>query len=293
MDTKDQKLLVLVLGSQKAGTSWTWNFICSLPGYRRGLVKEYHIFDSIYVPAFSQYRSGIIRGARRASQVEPSKQSIGQRRAIYRYNFLVNPRSYFDFIGGLLAGDGRLLTCDASPTYMGLPTEALERIKTQCAQRGIIVKPILLMREPVDRWLSDVRFTLQRRPGFEYSPDAERRFIDQTKGFRSPYLDAVSDYEGAVKRVSEVFGSEALFLIYEEFFSQKNSSVVCEFLGVPEVDADWSEIRNQSKFSDVDSKPGAHDYLEKRDVFRAQYDFMIDYFGETRIRKAWGDMVPA
>jgi len=292
IDKVDQRLLVLVLGSQKAGTSWMWNFIGSIPGHRPGLVKEYHIFDSIYVPAFKQYRSGIMKGGRKAAQIDPSNQSIGQRRAVYRYNFLVNPRSYFDFMGGLLAGDNFALTCDASPTYMALPVEALERIKKQCELRGIIVKPILLMREPVDRWLSDIRFTMQRRPGYVYSVDSEKRFINLARGAANPYLDAVSDYKGAMDRVSEVFGEEALYLIYEEFFNQKDARAVCDFLGVSEVAGDWGEIRNQSKFANIKGKPTALDYLEERDRFRIQYESMIEHFGDERIRKAWGDLVP-
>ena len=287
----ETKQLVLVLGAQKCGTSWMWEFLRSLPQYRPGFMKEYHVFDSIHMKAFANYRRGILSAASKSMLADMDSMSTDQRNAILRHNFCVNPSSYFDYMAGLLRGPGPSLTSDASPTYMALPASVLEHIGSECESRGIEVKPILLLREPVARWLSDVRFSLQRRR-VKYSPEAERVWMERAGGQKNRYLRAVSDYEGAVTRVRSVFGDNLLCLIYEEFFSTKSTKTVCEFLGVDEFPGEFEQIRNQSKYVNAQNKTKPKDYLAFRDMFLSQYQFSLNYFGEDRIRSAWGDMVP-
>lgn len=287
----EKKQLVLVLGAQKAGTSWMWEFLRSLPQYRSGFMKEYHVFDSIHMKAFENYRRGIVSAANKGVRADLGSMTVAQRHAILRYNFLANPSSYFDYIAGLLRGPGHSLTSDASPTYMALPAPVLNHIQSECESREIEVKPILLLREPVARWLSDVRFSLQRRK-VKYSPEAERVWMARAGGQKNRYLRAVSDYEGAVSRTTSVFGDNLLCLIYEEFYSTKSTKSVCDFLGVDEVPGEFEQARNESKYASIENKTTPKDYIAFREMFLPQYQFCLNFFGEERIRSAWGDMVP-
>jgi hypothetical protein len=53
----DDKLFVLGLGAQQAGTTWVWKYLSQMNGADFGFAKEYHVFDTIHLPECSYFRT--------------------------------------------------------------------------------------------------------------------------------------------------------------------------------------------------------------------------------------------
>ena len=277
------RTMVMIVGTQKGGTSWLWRTLTDCPTVSAGFTKEMHVFDALHVDTFSGYRRMILREAHTALRSDPRTSTQRQTDAIRRAGFLYDPGQYFDYFAGLLE-DARVAV-DATPTYMGLPERVLRYIKEEFESRGVRVAPIILLREPVNRLGSDIRFK-HRRAG-ESIPSAD---LDQTlhahgRDGVNNYGRICSDYRAAVGRLGAVFGDDVLALMYEEFFETAETDRVARFVGLEHLPADFGEQVNADQSAPARLDPG--DYPGLVAVFRDQYEFARERFGADLVSRYW------
>ena len=70
--------------------------------------------------------------------------------------------SYFDYFESIFS-DTVTITADITPSYSGLQKSRLSSIYSGFKQRDIDCKAVMLLRDPVDRIKSAVRYNLDRK----------------------------------------------------------------------------------------------------------------------------------
>lgn len=137
---------VLCIGASKSGTTWLYNYLAASPHARMGVRKEYGALNQIYqIPTLEWHaRPKILDSAFGAK--------LAQQRDIVAgiSNSLENYVTYFDE----LLQDDFLLTADVSPSYMPIQAEDLRAVIDAFNAKGIAVRVVLLLRDPVERLLS-------------------------------------------------------------------------------------------------------------------------------------------
>ena len=140
---------LLGVGAQKAGTSWLHDQLQRRNDVDFGFLKEYHVFDALELERFASFR--------------PKRPSPLKWRTWRRARFIANPERYFDYFASRLKPDRIRLTGDITPSYAGLSTESYRRIEQAFAQRGVQTRAVFIMRDPVERFLSQQRMQLRKR----------------------------------------------------------------------------------------------------------------------------------
>lgn len=53
--TPEKPIFLLGVGTQKSGTSWLYTQLQKSPETNMGLLKEYHIWDALFIDHFSHF----------------------------------------------------------------------------------------------------------------------------------------------------------------------------------------------------------------------------------------------
>lgn len=273
------KVFLLGLGAQKAGTTWLHDHFRRHPLADFGLAKEYHVFDALHVHE-AQIRERFLQRRIRAVTDPPAGVAVTDRdRQLLR--FLGDTRHYFDYFAHLLRpSSGKCLTGDVTPSYAGLPAEVLADIRAQLLQRGFEVRVLFLMRDPVERCISAVRFGL-RRDGLVGADEAEvLRAVYASEGY-----ELRTRYDRTMAAMEQVFPAhERLLMFYEELFTEGSMRTVTDFLGVPWVPPDFERRLNVSRNGQ------SVDEGLRLDVFRHYapvYRCMAAREGAERLSRLW------
>ncbi|MBK9162194.1 MAG: sulfotransferase domain-containing protein [Nitrosomonadales bacterium] len=273
------KTFLLGVGSQKAGTTWLYKFLNGHPCTDMGFAKEYHVFDALYVPACSYIIENRMREANElyCKGVFP----FDSRSPVFRLlDFCGNPDNYFNYFRDLVNRDTNvLLTGDITPSYSGLPVEALQLIKAGLEGRGFRVRVILIMRDPIDRCISAARLHFKMR-GLLPSADEENallRDVYDSEGFRIR-----TRYDMTIRNLESVFsGDQIAYSFYESLFNASSIRRLAEFLSIPLEMPDFTYNPNPSRaVNQIDESL-------KRAIFetyRPVYDFVRDRFGTEAVR---------
>ena len=140
---------LLGVGAQKAGTSWLHDQLHRRKDADFGFLKEYHVFDALELERFANFR--------------PKRPTPLKWRTWRRARFIARPERYFDYFASRLKPPRIRLTGDITPSYAGLSAESYQRIQKAFAQRGVQTRAVFIMRDPVERFLSQQRMQLRKR----------------------------------------------------------------------------------------------------------------------------------
>jgi len=154
---------LLGLGAQKAGTSWLHSYLATYDGVDFGDYKEYHVWDGLTLPDLAEFDLRTRRASARMHFNRLRARLTGARPARFflQQRMQRTPEVYFDYFSDRLTRGARL-TGDVTPAYSGLSAETLTRIRQGFETRGVDVRAVFLMRDPVERCLSAMRMYTQR-----------------------------------------------------------------------------------------------------------------------------------
>jgi len=235
---KSNNTFVLGLGFQKCGTSWLYRYLQQSVKFNGGDLKEYHIWDAVDIPIMSYNiveKPGLIR-------------SIMDKSNTLRYRMQTNNESYFDYFESIFS-DTVSITADITPSYSGLSKSRLNNIISRFRERGIDCKAILLLRDPVDRIKSAVRYNLDRKNYDEGIKMGETDFFRALEQYyKSEHCVIRTRYDKTIELVRGVFAKEDVYIgIYEEMFDSKNIDSVSNFVGI-KAKYDFATVRvNKTK----------------------------------------------
>jgi len=271
------KRFLLGVGAQKAGTSWLYGMLRRRsPDFAHGFAKEYHVWDALSLPEGETIRARFERST--VAAIRKGFEHWSNSGDILRLHMYADPEYYFDYFAGLLARSGARVTGDVSPEYAALTPETLARIVHGFARRGIAVKPVLLLRDPVARLDSWVRFSFFVQgvtPSRNQVATAMRRLAGSADDRR------VADYPRTHAALTEAFGETGFFLgIYERFFTWNEVTRLADWLG-----ADMSQALLDRRIGAVPPRvrhdPGFIDRLQAE--YAPIYDFAATRLGPETV----------
>jgi hypothetical protein len=239
------KTFVLGVGAQKSGTTWLHSYLAGHPQANLGMAKEYHVFDALHVPEEGVRRKFLQRRINQlllgVEHLKPVDKLVA--------GFLGDTQKYYDYFATLLEPSGVSLTGDITPSYCALPVCALSEIRDEFARRGIRVKVIFLMRDPVERCISAIKHVL-RQPGESFTgrchfgQDGESVLREL---YASPAFLMRGRYDQTLERLDQVFAPEDIGLFfYETLFREETVKQLCDFLGLPLLSAESDRRVNAS-----------------------------------------------
>ena len=230
--TERNGTFVLGLGAQKAGSSWLHTQLNRRRDADFGFLKEYHVHDALTLPeaGFSNRR----------------KRSLIKPRTWRRQRFIAQPQRYYDYFTSLLRRPGIQLTGDITPSYSALSPLTLQEILANFEQREISVRPVFLMRDPIERIISSQRMQLRKQNQLNH--DAEVNALRQLCMERPERVNLRSDYGHTLMALSQVFDPSACFIdLYERLFTPESWQRLCDVLNVPYEVPDWEQQVNVSR----------------------------------------------
>ncbi len=268
----EMKTFILLLGAQKCGTSWLYEYLKQSPRFGQGFSKEYHIWDALDI--------GILHGNRVDPVTLDALASDQKARQSQRFRMQNDEGYYFDYFTSLFTEDVTI-TADITPSYSGLKAERLHFIKQKFAERGVVVKPVFLIRDPLRRIKSSVRFNLDRRHYKAGIVDGETNF---TRALGQYYCHEHciirTRYDEIHKNAVEVFGKDQIYVgLYESMFTPAEIVRLSHYLGV-EPKPDFARVK-VNKTRNVVEETELDEAI--RAFYSEVYDYCFEQFPATRL----------
>ena len=258
-----QPIFILGVGAQKAGTSWLHKQLSRLSNVNFGVLKEYHIWDALYVGHCDRWIVG-----------NPTDKPPLE---ILRYLMQTGKDAYEKYFYGLISDKIRL-TGDITPSYAALNKLQLQLVKSRLESVGFTVKVIFLMRDPVSRNWSALRFYNRQR--INRGNISASQLVEQFEKFYSSkdVIDRMS-YDKIIPAIYDTFEKDDIFIsFYETLFTKGTMNQLSHFLGIEIVEFDINEKINATKPMDLPKR----NYDRCREYFSRVYTFCEREFPKTK-----------
>ena len=227
-----QKTFLLGVGAQKAGTSWLHDQLHRRRDADFGFLKEYHVFDALELEHFSSFR--------------PQNPSPLQWRTWRRARMIRRPERYFSYFASRLKPSHIRLTGDITPSYAGLSAKSFQQIRSAFTQRGVTTRAVFIMRDPVERFLSQQRMQLRKRGSL--TPEQEIEHLDKASIKLHKRVSPRSDYAATLDALRAGLAQSEVFIgLYETLFTPAAHRDLCRYLGIPELIPDLNHRINASQ----------------------------------------------
>ena len=223
------KTFLLGTGCQKGGTSWLFHYLKASPQYVSGFRKEYHVFDALDIPEQAYRRDEVIEQAA-AAVARGREGGPVNAQVLHLASMYANPRFYYDYFAGLLLTRPQArVTADLTPAYGMLPAARLSEIRSEFAARGVRTVSVFLMRDPVDRVLSQVRMQVRRKADRFEDPIEQvllRRHTRAEYALRTQYHHTIAALDEAFEPGEVHYG------FFEDFFDEERVREICALVGI-------------------------------------------------------------
>ena len=276
--SETQKTFLLGVGAQKAGTSWLHDQLNRRQDADFGFLKEYHVFDALELDHFSSFR--------------PKSPTPIQWRTWRRARFMERPERYFDYFASRLKPSQIRLTGDITPSYAGLSAQSLQRIRNAFSQRGVQTRAVFIMRDPVERFLSQQRMQLRKRGLLK--PEHESEHLRKASLKLLKRSSPRSDYPATLDALRNGLATSEVFIgLYETLFTEGDHRALCRCLNIPEQIPDLSHRVNASQTTtvvprDVLQRLGQHFSPLVKAVQERCPDLQLEQHWATALR--WGEV---
>ena len=254
---------ILCVGAQKTGTSWLHKQLNSLSTVNFGLLKEYHIWDALYVVHCNRWIAKQTADENALNVLRRLMQSV---EGVYE--------SYFHS----LISETVQYTGDFTPSYSILNGEQFLLIKGRLESIGFKVKVIFLMRDPVLRNWSALRF--YNRSAIQSGQTKTEDIVEQFPNFyKTPGAIDRTNYQKTVLALREAFPEKDVFIgFYETLFEEKSRIQLSEFLEINLENVNTEEKVNSSKKLTLPEK----EYNACKEYYSELYEFCRIHFPQTQ-----------
>ncbi|WP_135503818.1 sulfotransferase [Roseovarius aestuariivivens] len=276
------KTFLICIGAAKCATSWLHACLDATPGIVVSPLKELQFFQprdprralaDMDALALERLAFHIAQPGDAAANLRdrPTFQA-----SVDRAQMIYDPEAYFDHFARLCGPDTRGFA-DLTPAYSALGPEGFARMQTFSTDRGVRPRVLFVMRDPVDRFWSQIRHLDQIR-------GEDHLTANWQNAVRDPALLARADYKGIVTALDALFAPEdLLYLFYETLFDGDALDRVCRFAGGTGAPATRPGPRNKTRNTCPLPEAARHALIRG---FAPQYAFCRDRFGD-RVPDAW------
>ena len=274
-----QKTFLLGVGCQKGGTTWLHQYLDGHENTDMGFVKEYHIFDALYIPGSVTYRKNAARDVLQGRATHAKKHLRKQRR---RLRFYDDTALYFQYFARLAAKSPHtLLVGDITPSYAGLPIAALREIRTGLLAQGFRIRVVFFIRDPFERIWSMARMKLNNSHKHRGMSEVEVILAH----YDTQYTQIRSRYEQTLPRLEQVFAPEELYVeFYERQFDLHRIAALMDFLDLPYREPD---LETRIHGSDKTMLIPEDITVQVVEEYRQTYEFIAGKFGKTLVEGLW------
>ena len=220
------RYVIIGLGTQKSATTFIYKSIQKDSYYISPLTKEFHTFDTYYFHNnFFDFKTALIQ--KLADKNEKGKEDL------YRLvSFMNNPENYYNYFDHILPKDQHSFSSDITPSYCLLNERQLFDIKNNFQKKGINVKVVFNMREPITRLYSAIKMIRRRKNSALYNffteLDKDALILKLASG---DLAKERVNYMQIYKNITNVFDShEYLINLYETMFTQDSLKNLSYFL---------------------------------------------------------------
>jgi hypothetical protein len=266
---------IIVIGAQKAGTTWLYSMLKQNKGVATAFQKEVHYFDNLCNPnfKFARYRRLILERLQKLEQSDRPEQKEYLNYCLdpataftdewYRNIFLKKPRNR-----RLLASGKKLAFLDASPSYMTIPDQGVAHMASATGR----TEPILLVRDPVKRMISGLTMKLLRTQGNRNQASPEEIIKDEQI--------ARGSYSRAIPLFRKHFGNVHI-IPFKDIQTQPSEvlrSIEVKF-NLPKSKYDNVSKKNNSKSGKLELNSDTISLINT--VCEAEYDYLRSEFGSS------------
>ena len=228
----------LVIGAQKAGTSWLHSVFSAHPEFWMPPAKELHYFDHKFPPKASddKHPPGMEEQRRRmrakrvrrldAAKIWSLLVPPSATRIVWEFEYAFGKRTD-EWYCNLFKPAGNRLTGDITPAYSRLDDGAVEYIHALLPD----VRIIFLVRNPVERAWSHAVMDLVKHQGRRFEEVTDSQFIAH---FESRASRLRTGYIEIIDRWQRVCGKESLFVGFFDQIVEEPADLIneiCRFLG--------------------------------------------------------------
>ena len=264
------RVFILGLGFQKCGTSWIYDYLKQSRYFDGGFDKEYHIWDAIDVPLLKynlEDKPGFLGRALESKKMK-------------RYKMQSNENAYFEYFNSLYRGDVSI-TGDITPSYSALSKTRMASIIDNFQHKGVSCKALLLIRDPIDRIKSAVRYNLDRRYFKEGINVGETNFRRALEGYyTTDHCKIRTRYDHTLNNVYATFDPNDVYVgVYENMFEKDQVTKMSEFFGIDE-NFEFTKVRVNKTKSKVENMPKLERAI--KEYYLEVYEYCNDLFPVTR-----------
>jgi len=262
----------LCIGAQKAGTSWLFARMTEHPNVWMPPVKELHYFDHLFCPDNRKWTHWHLkvnaarslrwhtRGNNEIDWSFISYLSDLARKEVFTAKWYAR---CFDRPGAKIKIPG-----DITPEYSTIPLEGVQFVHDSLPD----VKIIYIIRDPVERALSQMRMNVERS---KVEP-TEKVLLGMCDG---PDISNRGDYKSYVTNWESVFPSNRLLIIPYGRIKKQPAQVmksIENLLGLEHF-ASYKLHNREHSTQQIDIPASVKEKL--RDKFDSQYEFLTQRFG--------------
>ncbi len=313
----ENKTVFIGIGAQKAGTTWLNDTLLKYENVATPHIKELHYFDVKWldkdinpVVIYKSRAKELQKISEKVSQViqdkcntlmleENQRTDSKDKKRIFDDSYLSsfklknkceriidlanvlsikNDRDYIDYLAKI--GLYKDIVGEISPSYSLLPIESFSHIKTLIPHAKII----FLMRDPIDRFISQLKFKGKRHASrglkeYDVLGNFEKMLNEETFISRS-------DYEVVIEKIQKIFNPDYILILFYEKLLDENTvgeyRKIESYLGLKEKEEDeilsWKDVRlNETKKIEIP------DMLKRKAgvKFKGVYDYIFEHFEEV------------
>lgn len=270
------RAMILGVGAQKAGTSWLFDYLAGDPAIFAPPVKELHFFNAWLRPGmcggYDERFTALLKRVERSPNRLLQRHRLAALRA--RVEMIGDRSAYLRYFAAK-TGDRRVMT-EVSPCYSLLHQQDFRTVRDYFGAAGVTVRPILILRDPVDRHYSALRMASRDTGG---AIDPKARF-DATLRMRPTYFRG--RYDRVIKSLWRAFGKDGVaILFYENLFADPESHLrrIADFTGITYRPADSSRRVNASPVGAELDVTQVRAAIER---FQPTYDFINTHFQKEK-----------
>jgi len=222
----------LVIGAQKAGTTWLDRNLRCHPQIWLPPEKEIHYFDLPRPLPFAALRLAPVRAARSWAKArlerDYAKVKAGEQSLSWYLRYYFLPRTKCWYRSLFTPGPGQICG-EGTPRYATLPDEEVAKIHRMMPD----LKLIYLLRDPIDRMWSDLAMFQRPRFGGRGLRRADQETV--RKFLANPENLAHSRYATNLARWEKYFGPDRIFVGFQEEIAREPEDLlrrILRFLGV-------------------------------------------------------------
>ena len=266
----------LGIGAQKAGTTWLYQRLNEHPRIWLPPIKELHYFDHLFVPENRAWtKKHIERGAEQAIRWHvQNEKKINLSYIEYLVNMTgrdIFTEDWYRRAFERSAANGKIVG-DVTPEYCMISDSGVDYVRKLLGA----VKIIYIIREPVDRALSQIRMYFARWGVSVPSTEEWEHFL------KEPDVFSRGEYASYIPRWRKAFAeSDILFLPFRQLVSDPVDflTAVERFLGVEPKDWNLKAVREPAHTSGAMKPPARiREELERR--LQHQREFLVSEFGK-------------